>query len=305
MVGVGRPRSRRRPSRSRRSQRCGPSSVRTTGSSPCRRWSRSTLPGAGPREEGARPPRGGGRRAVGEGRPRSRVVTHAAGKSYPDLLEMRSGVARAALRTRSSIPADAGEVRAVLDVCADERGRGRAVRRRHERRRRGGAAARRPRGRDQPRPRPHRPRARRRQALADGRARSRACAVPRSSPALAAHGLTLGHYPQSWEYATVGGWVATRSAGQASTGYGAIDKVVSGLRCVAPAGDIALAPIPATRRGPGPAPAAGRLGGTVRRDHRGHAEGAAAARERSATRAGCSTTSRRGPRRSARSSSAM
>ena len=33
-------------------------------------------------------------------------------------------------------------------------------------------------------------------------------------------GLTLGHFPQSFEYSTVGGWVATRSAGQASTGYG-------------------------------------------------------------------------------------
>ena len=59
---------------------------------------------------------------------------------------------------------------------------------------------------------------------------------PAVETGLAAHGLTLGHYPQSWEYATVGGWVATRSAGQASTGYGAIDKLVSGLRCVAPGG---------------------------------------------------------------------
>jgi len=69
--------------------------------------------------------------------------------------------------------------------------------------------------------------------------------------ALAGHGLTLGHYPQSWEYATVGGWVATRSAGQASTGYGAIDKLVSGLRCVAPAGEVDLRPLPATAAGPG------------------------------------------------------
>jgi alkyldihydroxyacetonephosphate synthase len=74
---------------------------------------------------------------------------------------------------------------------------------------------------------------------------------PAVESALAAHGLTLGHYPQSWEYATVGGWVATRSAGQASTGYGAIDKVVSGLECVAPAGEIELRAVPATAAGPG------------------------------------------------------
>src|SRR5262245_24729481 len=55
---------------------------------------------------------------------------------------------------------------------------------------------------------------------------------PRVEEALGARGLTLGHFPQSFEYATVGGWVATRSAGQASTGYGSIEKLVCGLRCV-------------------------------------------------------------------------
>jgi alkyldihydroxyacetonephosphate synthase len=74
---------------------------------------------------------------------------------------------------------------------------------------------------------------------------------PAVEAALGGQGLTLGHYPQSWEYATVGGWVATRSAGQASTGYGAIDKVVAGLRCVAPGGEIALPGMPATAAGPG------------------------------------------------------
>ena len=55
---------------------------------------------------------------------------------------------------------------------------------------------------------------------------------------LAAEGVTLGHFPQSFEFSTVGGWVATRSAGQASTGYGRIDELVEGLRLVAPAGEL-------------------------------------------------------------------
>src|SRR5207247_1464775 len=59
---------------------------------------------------------------------------------------------------------------------------------------------------------------------------------PRVEEQLARHGLTLGHFPQSFEYATVGGWVATRSAGQASTGYGSIERLVSGLRLVTPTG---------------------------------------------------------------------
>src|SRR5436190_1081 len=68
--------------------------------------------------------------------------------------------------------------------------------------------------------------------------------------ALGARGLTLGHFPQSFEYVTIGGCVATRSAGQASTGFGRIDELVVGLRCRAPAGELALAPMPASAAGP-------------------------------------------------------
>ncbi len=68
---------------------------------------------------------------------------------------------------------------------------------------------------------------------------------------LAARGLTLGHYPQSYEYVSLGGCAATRSAGQASTGYGSIEKMVLGLRFAAPAGDIELPAIPASAAGPG------------------------------------------------------
>src|SRR4029453_16909940 len=74
---------------------------------------------------------------------------------------------------------------------------------------------------------------------------------------------TLGHFPQSFEYSTVGGWVATRSAGQASTGYGRIDELVEGLRCVTPAGELGPQPAPAPPRGAGPAPVGGGLEGVL------------------------------------------
>ena len=63
-------------------------------------------------------------------------------------------------------------------------------------------------------------------------------------------GYTLGHFPQSYEYATVGGSAATRSAGQASTGFGRFDEMILGLHCTTPAGDVSLAPHPTFRPGP-------------------------------------------------------
>ena len=68
---------------------------------------------------------------------------------------------------------------------------------------------------------------------------------------LGPRGLTLGHFPQSYEYVSLGGCAATRSAGQASTGYGAIERMVLGLRLAAPAADIDLAAMPASAAGPG------------------------------------------------------
>ncbi len=68
---------------------------------------------------------------------------------------------------------------------------------------------------------------------------------------LGARGLTLGHFPQSFEYVTLGGCAATRSAGQASSGYGRFERMVQGLRLVAPAGDVELAAFPASAAGPG------------------------------------------------------
>jgi alkyldihydroxyacetonephosphate synthase len=73
---------------------------------------------------------------------------------------------------------------------------------------------------------------------------------PEAERLLNARGFTLGHFPQSYEHASIGGYVATRSAGQASTGYGRIDELVLGLRLLAPGGEIDLPPRPASAAGP-------------------------------------------------------
>jgi alkyldihydroxyacetonephosphate synthase len=73
---------------------------------------------------------------------------------------------------------------------------------------------------------------------------------PEAEAALGRLGLTLGHFPQSFEYATVGGFAATRSAGQASSGYGRFDALVSSVRLSAPAGELATLETPHTAAGP-------------------------------------------------------
>ena len=74
--------------------------------------------------------------------------------------------------------------------------------------------------------------------------------LPEADRALAEHGFTLGHVPQSYEWATVGGCVATRSAGQASTAYGRIEDNVLALSCATPVGPLATLDVPATAAGP-------------------------------------------------------
>ena len=73
---------------------------------------------------------------------------------------------------------------------------------------------------------------------------------PGAEALLAAHGLTLGHFPQSFEYATIGGFAATRSAGQASSGYGRFDEMVLGLVVQTPAGELRLGRGAASAAGP-------------------------------------------------------
>lgn len=73
---------------------------------------------------------------------------------------------------------------------------------------------------------------------------------PEVESALASRDLTLGHFPQSFEQATLGGFAATRSAGQASDGYGRFDQMVLGLRCVTPSGPLVVPAHPASAAGP-------------------------------------------------------
>jgi alkyldihydroxyacetonephosphate synthase len=73
---------------------------------------------------------------------------------------------------------------------------------------------------------------------------------PRAEELLAAHGFTLGHFPQSFEYATIGGFAATRSSGQASAGYGRFDDLVVGMRVATPTGTLRLGRAPRSAAGP-------------------------------------------------------
>jgi alkyldihydroxyacetonephosphate synthase len=73
---------------------------------------------------------------------------------------------------------------------------------------------------------------------------------PAVETALADRGMTLGHFPQSFEFSTLGGWVASRSAGQESIGYGRIERLFAGGHVETPAGPLDLRPFPASAAGP-------------------------------------------------------
>jgi len=64
------------------------------------------------------------------------------------------------------------------------------------------------------------------------------------------HGFTLGHYPQSFEYSSLGGWIATRSSGQQSSYYGRIEQLFAGGELITPVGTLNLSPLPASAAGP-------------------------------------------------------
>jgi alkyldihydroxyacetonephosphate synthase len=66
---------------------------------------------------------------------------------------------------------------------------------------------------------------------------------------LRAHGYTLGHYPQSFEYSTLGGWIVTRSSGQQSLRYGRIEQVFAGGTVETPAGTLSIPTFPASAAG--------------------------------------------------------
>ena len=175
-------------------------------------------------------------------------VRHTRGKSTPDLLRMRAGDGADAPDAVAR-PADHREVAAVVGWCSEHRvalvpfGGGTSVV--------GGLVARRDGyagvlALD----------LRRLDALVSVDAESGTAVLqagllgPEAEAALAAHGLTLGHFPQSFEYASIGGFAATRSSGQASSGYGRFDALVVGLTVATPIGTLTLGSAPASAAGP-------------------------------------------------------
>ncbi|MDH3660725.1 MAG: FAD-binding oxidoreductase, partial [Alphaproteobacteria bacterium] len=75
---------------------------------------------------------------------------------------------------------------------------------------------------------------------------------PDLEAALRPHGLTLRHFPQSFEISTLGGWIATRSGGHFATLYTHIDDLVESTRSVTPAGVIESLRLPGSGAGPSP-----------------------------------------------------
>lgn len=73
---------------------------------------------------------------------------------------------------------------------------------------------------------------------------------PDAEALLAEHGFELGHYPQSFRYATIGGFAAARSSGQNSAGNGRFDTMVTGMRVATPTGDLSLGRSPGSAAGP-------------------------------------------------------
>jgi alkyldihydroxyacetonephosphate synthase len=73
---------------------------------------------------------------------------------------------------------------------------------------------------------------------------------PEAEALLGTHGYTIGHFPQSFEYATLGGFAAARSSGQASAGYGRFDELVLALRVATPVGTLTLGRAPKSAAGP-------------------------------------------------------
>lgn len=75
---------------------------------------------------------------------------------------------------------------------------------------------------------------------------------PRLEDQLRPHGLSLRHYPQSFEFSTLGGWIATRSGGHYATLFTHIDELVESLRIVTPRGVVETRRLPASGAGPAP-----------------------------------------------------
>ncbi|WP_326595854.1 FAD-binding oxidoreductase [Streptomyces sp. NBC_01803] len=179
-------------------------------------------------------------------------VRHTRGKSTPDLLRIRSGEASDA-PDAVVLPGDHAEVLAVLRACTRHRvavvpfGGGTSVV--------GGLAPRSGDSAGSARP----------FVALDLRRLDRLLALdpvsrtatfqaglraPRAEELLSGHGFTLGHFPQSFEWATLGGFAATRSSGQASAGYGRFDDLVTALTVATPEGTWDVGRAPRSAAGP-------------------------------------------------------
>lgn len=175
-------------------------------------------------------------------------LLHAGGKSTPDLLRRRASGPQAA-PDAVVFPADHDEVLAVLGYCAEQRvavvpfGGGTSVVGGVEPLRGSCAAV-------------IALDLRRLDALTEVDPVSGTATLgagltgPRAEALLAAHGLSLGHFPQSFEFASIGGFAATRSSGQASAGYGRFDDMVERLTVATPVGTLRLGRAPASAAGP-------------------------------------------------------
>jgi alkyldihydroxyacetonephosphate synthase len=75
---------------------------------------------------------------------------------------------------------------------------------------------------------------------------------PSLNAQLARHGRTLRHFPQSWEFSTVGGWIATRAGGHYATGHTRIDDFVESVRALTPRGPWESRRLPASGAGVSP-----------------------------------------------------
>lgn len=73
---------------------------------------------------------------------------------------------------------------------------------------------------------------------------------PKLEADLGGQGHSLGHFPDSFEYSTLGGWLATRSAGMQSDAYGRIEDMVLSIKMATPSGTIVTKAVPASSAGP-------------------------------------------------------
>jgi alkyldihydroxyacetonephosphate synthase len=176
-------------------------------------------------------------------------VQHATGKSLPDVIRLRSGeITRAP--DAVVYPRSAAQVAALLALAAEQElcvvpfGGGTSVV--------GGVD-------------PHLPAGKRALIALDTTGLDRMLAFDATSgtasfeagvdgPALEAalgqNAATLGHFPQSFEHSTLGGWIATRSSGQQSDGYGGIEQLLVSARMVTPRGELTSLCVPRQAAGP-------------------------------------------------------